>query len=531
MSLRTHTVSAKKRAGGFILPGVLSLIIAAGILGTALLTVILNNFFIGGNNIKSQQAFNIAEAGVNYYLWHMSHAGSDFKDGKTTPTTPDPTLGYGPYVHTYMDADAREAGTYTLWIKPKGAGSTIATVRSIGKAEGSDITRTVQADIGASSFASYGLVADTEFWFGNNEAANGPVFSNVGLRMDGPSSDTVGSANATYVPSSSYGGNGSTSRPGVWCNSTVTSPVNCNTRDKSNWLYPQSSVDFNQVSSSLCTMKKTALADYTATASVAAQSNACSQTSISRTNAYIPQVSTSFSTTQGYLIQLNTNGTYDLHRVTGEDDTRADYAAALTRTAVATGIAIPPSGVIFVEDNVWVRTNPTFHGRVSIAAGRLATSSSTTITIADDVIYSTKNGSDAIGLITEKDVLVAPYAPPSTGAFNFEINAATLAQSGSVTWPRYYDGTSTVVKGWVNANQTFNYYGSVATRQSWTWNYSYGSNPGGGAVRDPVSGSYYGGIMHTTTSYDYNLLYAPPPSYPVTGSYNILSWREVLTKP
>ena len=90
--------------------------------------------------------------------------------------------------------------------------------------------------------------------------------------------------------------------------------------------------------------------------------------------------------------------------------------------------------MIFVEDNVWVRTNPTFHGRVSIASGRLATAinSYTSMTIADDVLYSTKNGSDAIGLIAEKDILVAPYAPPSTGNFNFEIDAATLAQTGSV---------------------------------------------------------------------------------------------------
>ena len=50
--------------------------------------------------------------------------------------------------------------------------------------------------------------------------------------------------------------------------------------------------------------------------------------------------------------------------------------------------------------------------------------------------------------------------------------------------------------------------------------------------RDPAStGTYYSGIEHTNTNYDYNLLYAPPPSYPVTGTYNILSWREVLTHP
>jgi len=514
---------------GFILPGVLAFIIAASILGTAVLTVIVNNFFVVGNNVQSQQAFNIAEAGLNYYLWHMAHNGTDYKDGQSTPTTPDPTLGYGPYVHTYTDANAGNAGTFTLWIKPQGSGSTIASVRSIGQGAGSNITRTVQAQIGAASFASYGLVADTEFWFGSNETANGPIFSNVGVHMDGPNADTVSSANASYVPQGQYGGDGA-SHPGVWCSTSVVSP-NCNTRDKSNWLYPKTSVDFNQISSSLCTMKKTAFADYAATSSLATQSTACSQTPTTRTNAYIPQYATngSYSATHGYLIQLNTNGTYDLYKVTGENDRNTPYTSALSTTAVATGISLPPSGVIFVEDNVWVRSNPTFHGRVSIASGRLANNNSTNIKIAGPLLYTAKDGSDAVGLIAENDVLVMPYAPPSTGSFNFEVDAAALSQSGSVTWPQYYNGTSTCTRGWTGSTQTFTFYGSVATRQDWTWNYSGGSC--GDNVRDTSSGLYYSGVEHTNTSYDYNLKYAPPPSYPITGSYDILSWREVLTKP
>ncbi len=516
---------------GFILPAVLAFIIAASIIGTALLTVILNNFFVVSRNVDSQKAFNIAEAGMNYYLWHMAHNGTDYKDGQSTPTTQDPNLGYGPYVHTYIDSDAKNAGTYTLWIKPQGNGSTIAAVRSIGQATGSSITRTVQAQIGASSFASYALVANVEFWFGSNESANGPIFSNVGVHMDGPSSDIVSSANATYTPQAKYGGDGNP-HPGVWCTTSVTTP-NCNTRDKSNWLYPKPSVDFTQVSNSLCSMKTTAFKDYAATTSYASAPNPCNQVPNVRTNAYIPQYATngSYSSTNGYLIELNSDGTYNLYRVSAENDKQSGYTTALTKTSVANNIAVPPSGVIFAEDNVWVRTNPTFHGRVSIASGRLAqTNQNTNITIADDVVYSTKNGSDAIGLISEGNVYIAPYAPPSSGNFAFEIDAATLAQKGSVTWPRYYAGTSTCTKGWVSTAQTFTFYGSVATFSDWTWNYQTGGSCGN-AVKDTSNGEWISGVEHTNTNYDYNLLYAPPPSYPVTGSYDILSWREVLTKP
>jgi Tfp pilus assembly protein PilX len=520
----------KSETSGFILPAVLSFIIAMTIIGGSVLTIVLDNFFVVGNDIHSQQAFNIAEAGMNYYLWHMAHNSTDYKDGQSTPTTPDPTLGYGPYVHQYYDSNNVDEGTYTIWIKPQGGGSTVVTVRSIGQVAGNGATRTLQARIGAASFASYGLVTNTAAWFGNNETSDGPVFSNQGIRMDGPSNDVVSSANSTYVPPSSLGGDGQ-SHPGVWCSTTVTSPVNCSTRDKTDWIYPNPSVDFNQVSTSLCTMKKVALADYSATSSYATMSNACSQLPTTRTNAYIPERATSFSSSKGYLIQLNTNGTYDLYNVNGDNDQNTPYTSALSLQSVATGIALPPSGVIFTEDNVWVRTNPTFHGRVTIASGRLASSSQTTdITIADNVLYSTKNGSDSIGLVSEGNVYVAPYAPPATGSFNFEVDAAVLAQSGSVTYPgTYMTNSSRCTRGWTSPNQTLTFYGSVASAQTWTWNWEGGAC--GDAVYDSTSGNYYSGIENTSTDYDYNLLYAPPPSYPVTGGYNILSWREVLTHP
>ena len=71
----------------------------------------------------------------------LSHNGADFKDGKTTPATPDANLGYGPYVHDYINDNGVKTGTYTLWIKPDGNGSTIATVRSIGQVTGTNIKR------------------------------------------------------------------------------------------------------------------------------------------------------------------------------------------------------------------------------------------------------------------------------------------------------------------------------------------------------------------------------------------------------
>jgi hypothetical protein len=520
---------------GFSFPTVLSFIIVAAIVTAAAIQIVLTNFFVVGNNVKSQKAFNISEAGLNYYLWHMSHNPTDFKDGQSTPTTPDPQLGYGPYTHDYIDDNAVNQGTFTLWIKPQGNGSTIATVRSVGKVKGSSIKRTTEAQIGATSFASYGVVSDSALWFGSTETADGPVHSNQGVEMDGPSNSTVSSANTTYIPpdglhSTNYASGAS--HPGVWCDTAVTSPVNCNTRDKSNWIYPTTQVDFNQVSGSLCSMKKAAFASYPATAALASQADACSQTPVTRTNAYLPQRSSSANDSRGYFLQLNQNNTYDLYSVNNVNDKQVGYLNALNMQQVATGIGIPSSGVIFAEDNVWVRTNPTFKGRVTIANGRLATSVTTDLTVVDNLAYSTKNGDDAIGLVAEGNVYIAPFAPPSSASFTLEVDAAVLAQTGSVKYPaRYLFANNTCTRGWVSPNQTLNFYGSVATRQAWTWSWLWDTSCGDNEADPSQPGKFISGFKYSTTHYDYNLLYKPPPSYPITGGYNILSWREVLTKP
>ncbi len=516
---------------GSIMPALVSLMVALSIFAVALMTVIVDNIYTVSYNINQQKALNIAESGINYYLWHMAHNGQDYRDGQSTPADPDPNLGYGPYKHNYVGSDGKKQGTFTLWVKPESKGSTVVTVRSIGQV-GSDSQnrRVIEAKLGAASFASYGLVADTEFWFGRNETANGPVFSNQGVHMDGKNTDTVGSANARYRPDSRYGGDGRMHN-GVWCDSSVTSPVDCDSRDKSSWHYPMPSVDFNNVASSLCNIKKVAFREDQSTAGIADQSNACQQTPSTRTAGYLPRLSRWWQATRGYLIELNPDGSYNLSKVTGEYDRAGSYSSALSTRTIGSNIAIPASGVIYAEDNVWVRTNPDFHGRATIAAGRLGSNYyKADINIADDVRYSTKDGQDAIGLVAEGNVIIKPYAPPNSSSFNFEVDAATLAQNGSVTWPEEYRSNPWLcTRGWVNPSQTFTFYGSVATRQDWTWNYQSGWC--GDAKYDPSSGYYISGIEHTNTQYDYNLLYAPPPSYPVTGHYQVLSWREVLPTP
>lgn len=508
-----HSKLANSGEQGSMLTVLLMFIVAFAVFGLAVGTMIVTTLNTAVRTQNSETAFNAAEAGLNYYLWHLNHDNTDLRDGTGAPSTPTP-LGYGPYEHEYKDLSGKVIGSFTLYIQPGVTGSTTVTVRSIGKVETyPSATRTVEAKIGAPSFSTYALAGNTALWFGNTESSSGPIHSNVGVKMDGSNTDQVTSSNATYTVPSWSGSGANTTKPGVWCDPNVTSPINCNSRNKTSWSYPVPAVDFNKLSGDLCTLKKLATGNNA--------SDACTLKP-TRTAGYIPPSTTSFSTTTGYLLTLNDNGTYTLERVSNERDTRTDYASALTRTAVQSGIAIPSNGIIFVEDNVWVRTaGPNgFDGRVTIASARLAApAGDTSAVIADDVKYRSKyDGTDAIGIIAEKHVEVAPYV-----GSDIEINGALIAQTGSVGIRRQYAGTSTYVTGYPSSSDGLNFFGSIASNQTWTWSVTL--------CGSYSSASCWAGYRYTSTNYDENLRYSPPPSFPVTSTFDLLSWREVMTSP
>lgn len=496
---------------GFIIPALLVLIITFGTLMIVVSSVISNTLGYAARNQSSQVAINIAEAGINYYLWHMSHNPTDYKDGKSTPSTPDAELGYGPYVHDYTDSTGTKRGTFTLWIKPGENGSKVTTVRSEAKQVGmASVERVVEAQIGAPSFSAYAVASNSELWFGSTETADGPVHSNVGVKMDGPNNSIVTSANETYVPSYSSGPGSGSTKPGVWCDPSITTP-SCSGRSKESWRYPVPSVDFNKLSGDLCNLKKTATNNQS--------NNACNQTP-NRTDGYIPPVRNQYDYDRGYLITLKTNGKYRLEEVRSENDTRNNYSSALNTRSTIDNIDIPSNGVIFVEDNVWVRTESGgFDGRVTIASARLAVSGDTVATLVDNITYKDQfTGNDAIGIISEDNVDVAPYVPVP-----LEIHAALISQRGRVQFrPRYNYNSYYSTPGYIQPSETLTFFGSIASNEQWTWSWiRCGSN----------SPSCWSGFKNNTTTYDENLRYAPPPDFPVTNTYDILKWREVIKAP
>jgi hypothetical protein len=424
-----------------------------GMLGAQML---VNNSHFNLFQSQSAESLNIAEAGVNYYLWHLAHNQTDYKDGGTTPTI----APYGPYVHDFYDIDGNLLGTYTLYITPPTSGSTIVTIKSVGQVTHFQGTRTILAQVGQPSFANYALLSNSQVWFGSTETSNGPVLSNVGVHFDGINNGTVSSASSTYTPSAQYGGNGSVEN-GVW---GLGGP-------KSQWNYPVPSVDFTKVTANLSSLQSLATSGGTNLAP---------------------------SRAMGYYLNLRSDGKIDYYKVTNETN------SGITDTLISSGNAPPANGVLFVNDNVWVQgTN--WPGRITIASAVLPQSAATNtnINIIGNLTYATMSGADAIGLIAQNNVNVANYAPTT-----LSVDGALMAVVGNV-W----------VQSTAPVKTTINFDGAIAVANVWTWNWVNGNN------------TIVDGYQTTNTSFDSNLVYAPPPQYPTTGSYSVLNWREELTGP
>lgn len=428
---------------------------------------------VARSSLNREKAFQIAESGVNYYQWHLAHFPQDFWDGNAS-TTP------GPYVHDYIDKDTNQKiGEYSLEIIPPGIGSTITTIKSTGYTmENPNQKRTVTVRYGIPSLAKYAFLTQSDVWIGDTESVSGELHANGGIRFDGTGNAPISSFKNDIPPGPGYQCypyHGCSSpyewKPGIWGNADTTT--------KAFWRMSANFVDFTSFTADLQELEILATGQ-----------------------ADLPP-----STQQGYSLVFKSDGTVDVYKVTalrshpdGQDvngqwhSEDLDYSA--TGRSFQYNMPIPANGVIFVKDNVWVEG--VVNGRVVVGATKYSAdpAQQARILIPNNLTYLTKDGSSSLGLIAEKDVLITYYAPNT-----LEIDGALIAQKGSAQV--YYFGvkkTSILI------------YGAVASFGVWTWSWSSGS----------VCTS---GYCNTSTVYDANLLYSPPPSFPLSSDgYQQISW-------
>ena len=391
-------------------------------------------------------ALEIAEAGVNYYRWHLAHAGDDYADG-TGQTGCSPC---GPYVHNYTDPSGSVIGQFTLEITPPPVGSTIVKIKSIGKSTANALLqRNVVARYGRPSLAAYAVLANADMRFGAGTTVYGPLHSNGGIRFDGVAYNVVSSARETYDDQ-----DGDACTVNSWGVHTCVNPHDPNPPTapstrldvfNAGRRYPVPAIDFNAVTVDLSTMQ-TAAGEYLNT-----------------------------SNRQGWHVQFLGDGTFRKRKV--KTTRTCTYAYSTTTVPVGdiyeyegnwSTKEIPANGIIFVEDNAWIDGTVPSGKRVTVVAAKTPLASgNATIWINNDLIYATQDGTIAIGLIAQKDISIGLFSED-----NLEIDGALLAQTGRVGRPYY---TSTCSSSYYKRD-TITVYGGIATNQR--YGFSWVCNPG-----------------------------------------------------
>ncbi|NMC36611.1 hypothetical protein GYA49_06250 [Candidatus Beckwithbacteria bacterium] len=195
-----------------------------------LVFMLSNQWDLTQRQTASDQALAIAEAGIQYYRWHLAHSPDDFTDG---------TGHTGPYIHSYKDSQGKEVGSYSLLITPPENGSSLVTLTATGWVKGFEgAKRTITASYGIPSLARYSNLSNASTWYGEGITVHGLVHSNNGIRMDGINTSLVTSAQKTYTCGSETGCSPTQTKPGVWG-----SGPNYNL-----WQYPTPTIDFDSIS-------------------------------------------------------------------------------------------------------------------------------------------------------------------------------------------------------------------------------------------------------------------------------------------
>lgn len=466
--------SKKHSQKGTIIPALLVIGTAFIIVMYGLLFVLTLQFSFSQRQIASDKALQIAEAGVNYYSWHLAHDPDDFQDGTGSP---------GPYFHDYIDPQGASVGQFSLEITPPSDGSSIVTIRSTGWTNDfPNVKRIIRAQYGIPSLAEYSSLSNSSHWYRSGTVVNGRVHSNNGIRMDGINTSLVTSAQETYKCGTETGCQPSEWKPGVWGSGG----------DQGLWRFPVSAIDFDTITFDFDRIKSDA----------------------QESGLYLGP-----SDSEGYHLIFLADGSYRVYRVDDTDWIRGYSVPGqglgeegkggcrkldeiITDEVLIGTYQVSNTPVVFIEDTLWIEG--VISGRMSLVAARFPiVSSNVDIWIPNNLTYAAYDGSTALGLISQNNIFFARDVPE-----DFRIDAVLTAAAGKIIRHGHFNwcgGTYGAVKDSLTIN------GSVISYYKSYWNYG----------PEPESG-----FTDVNLNYDINILYDPPPYYPTSGEYEFISWIE-----
>lgn len=458
------------------------------IFGAVFMTVFggLSFYVLSENRLQSQNAssavaFNLAEAGLEYYRWHLAHFPDDTENGTGVP---------GPYTLNYDDPEGGLAGTVTLTINGnESCGQTTSIdLQAVGAAAGSPgATRTLRARYARPSVGTFSYVLNDSVWAGDDRIILGPYHSNGGIRMDGTANSGVSSSLALWNCTSSYGCSpASSSASGVIGSGT----------NQQLWEYPVPQVDFGAISADFGTLKTLAQSD----------------------GIYYPRYSSGTNQNneaywRGYRLTFNANDTVTVRRVddltnlgvtpVNSADDSDDWALINDDDPYETRTIPTGCGLIFVEDHVWVEG--TIPSKVTLVAANVVNAGvEPNAYLLNNIQYEVQDGTDGLTLIAERNILISPSAPNS-----MTLNGIFIAQGGAFGMNAYDSCT------YADKTGTLTILGTTV------------SNKRTGTQWTSFCGSYHKGFQNRIDSFDRRIATDPPPFTPVVSQdYQFVDWKE-----
>ncbi len=460
-----------------IIFGTIFLILLGGLLGFILLQLKQTAHEIAWNN-----ALEIAEAGLDYYRWCLNNEVEESCE----------------LTKEYQNAEGVTIGSFSLEVNSTtNCGiKTITTIASTGWTNDyPDIKRRVQVLYAKTSVARYAYLINDNVWAGSDREIRGLYHSNGGIRMDGTNQSLVTSAQEEWVCTSSFGCSTCPTDANPPCriegSECICPGVFTTTENAQTDLFdfPVPAFDFDGITVDLAEIK--------------------TLTESNPQQYYWPPVTEIDPEGDGYHLKFLNDGSFEMWVITSlqeelayslEEGWHHDYFTIQNEYKYGEAIPIDPNcSLIFVEDNLWVEGE--VKGKVTVASANLITpSEDTSIILPGNITYTTTDGSDGLGLIAEKNVLISPDSPNI-----MELRGVFVAQKGRFGRNHY---------PW-NIKDSLEIHGAIVSNGRVGTKWSSG-------------GQIVSGYRNRENYFDQNLVYNPPLFIPYTSTeFKAINWEEL----
>lgn len=450
-----------------------------------------------------EQAFQIAEAGLEYYRWFLARNPTIMTAGVGLET---------PYTYTVKDPEGPTLGTSAITAVP---GLSCGAVQWIDlESEGTasadqSFSRTLAARYMRPSVAEYAFLYNTTVWFGSTNTGVGPYHANNGMRMDGTTNSITSASVSQVYCDNSYGSMGCSGTGGNpsagWKNGVFGNSANTTL-----WMYPVPSVNFANMAVNFATLRSYAQADGVM----------LNPTSVTRDGVQMGSTFTSVGANdqRGFHLTFLSNGTVDVRRVTATNSSNSinsyndvdgsyyNYPVIVSDTLVS-NVSIPSNcAIIFSQAKTWI--DGVVSGKVTVIAADTG-SYVPDIILNGNLTYATNDGTSGLTAVAEGSVHVGLVVPT-----DMTVSGIFVAQTGQYGRDYYASGSMS------------SSYDPYITRNSLTVNGTIVSALRGGICWG-TSGSCASGFNNRTNTYDRVLAFSPPPFTPaVSTDYEFTLWRE-----